>query len=263
MTTATPTKPRKSAALNKATSASTAVAVKKPANANIVSIKEALQAQAAAMGERIQPATGNKIRTTQDKKFILPDGQKTEGPLEVVILDFVTVHNFYEGAYNKDDIQPPGCFAIGTNPKAMVPSKNSPNKQAADCQSCPMNQWGSDGDGKACKNGRLLAVLPPDADEDTPIWLLSVSPTAIKGFDAYVASVARTFQMPPISVVTTVEFDDSVTYAKLQFGNPQPNEGLAAMYARQAEATELLQTEPDVSGYKGASAKGNKRMARR
>ena len=81
--------------------------------------------------------------------------------LELVVVDFVTTHNFYAGRFDKDNIVPPDCFAIGVDPKNMVPSPNAPNPQAKDCQSCPMNAWGSDGKGKACKNGRKLAVLPP------------------------------------------------------------------------------------------------------
>jgi hypothetical protein len=267
MATATPVKPAKTAALKKTpTSASTAVAVKKTGG-SVVSIKEIqdqLAAQVAGLANRVAPATGVKIRATQDKKFILPDGTTTPGPLELVIVDFATVHNFYEGAFNKDDIVPPGCFAVGTDPKKMFPSANVPNKQASDCQTCPMNQFGSNGKGKACGNGRLLAVMPPDADADTPIWLLQPSATAIKGFDSYVAGVARAFQSMPISVVTTVSFDENETYAKMVFGDPKPNPGLATHFARQAEANELLFAEKDVSGYVPiGKAPAKKAVARR
>ena len=202
---------------------STAVAVKKPSSANIVSIQEALKAQAASMSERTAPPSGNSIRVTQDKQFILPDGTKTPGPLELVIVDFTSKNAFYEGAFDPKNIAPPACFSLGTDIKKMVPSKNAPVPQSADCGSCPMNQFGSAGAGKACKNSRMLAVLPPDADENTPMWTLSTSPTANKGFDGFVTSVARVFQMPPIGVVATVGFDESETYAKLVFSNPVPN----------------------------------------
>ncbi len=254
-TPATKTAPKKNPG------ASTAVSTKP--NTNMVSIQEALRAQAAGMAERTAPASGNSIRVTQDKKFLLPDGSKSSGPLDLVVVDFVATHNFYAGAYDKDNIQPPACFAIGTNPRDMTPSKNSPQPQAKSCQDCPMNQFGSDGTGKACKNGRALAVLPPDADADTELWKLSVSPTALKGFDGYVGTVARTFGMPPVGVVTTVEFDDSVTYAKLAFSNPVPNECVAVGFARQAEAREMLMAEPDVSGFVAPSRTPAKKSAGR
>jgi hypothetical protein len=239
MTAATPTK--------KATSTSTAVA-KKPSGA-VISIQEMLKAQAASMNERVQPAGGNRIRANKGK-FVLPDGTETDKPLELVIVDFVVTHKFYEDKYDPKNIVPPACFAIGSNPNQMVPSNNAPNKQCDTCRGCPMNEFGSDGNGKACKNGRLLAVLPPDATESTPLWLLEVSPTAIKGFDGYVGSVARLYQMPPVGVVTTVQLDPNVEYAKLTFSDPQPNENLELCFSRQEEAKALLQTEPDVSSYK-------------
>lgn len=243
--------------------ASTSVAVKKPSGGSIVSIQDALRAQVADTANRVAPASGIKIRATQDKKFILPDGTTTPGPLELVIVDFAAVNTFYETAFNKDDVAPPACFAVGTDPRKMAPSAEAPNKQAADCQVCPNNQFGSNGNGKACGNGRLLAVLPPDADEDTPMWLLQPSATAIKGFDGHVSSVARVFQMPPVGVVTEVSFDDSVTYAKMVFGDPKPNPGLAVHFARQAEAKELLFAVRDVSGYVPVSKTPNKKPARR
>ena len=236
--------------LNAATGkASTAVAVKKASGTSLVSVKEAMQAQIANLANRTAPPTGIKIRATQDKNFILPDGTKTPGPLELVIVDFVATNEFYEGAYDKDSIVPPGCFAVGEDPKKMVPSSNAPNKQSTDCQSCPMNQFGSNGKGKACKNGRLLAVLTPDATADTPFALLAPSATALKGFDAYVTGVARTFQTMPVGVVTTVGFDENETYAKMVFSDPRPNPELGVHFVRQSEARELLMAERDVSGY--------------
>lgn len=237
---------------------STAVAVRKSTAGNIVSIQEALKAQAAGINERIAPGGGSKIRITQDKKFVLPDGTKTDGPLELVIVDFVTTHMFYETAFDKNNIVPPGCFAIGVNPKEMIPSKNSPNLQSDSCQGCPMNEFGSapNGKAKACNNTRLLAVLPPDATEDTPIWLLSVSATALRAFDGYTQSVVRAFGMPPIAVVTTVGFNDASDYPQLTFSDPKPNDQIAVAYARQAEARDLLMTEPDVSGYQAPAARG-------
>ncbi len=247
----------------KAKPPTTAVAVK--ASTNLVSIQEQMKAQLLAQAGKTAPASGNAIRVTQDKHFMLPDGTKTPGPLQLVILDFVSKNAFYEGAFDAKNIKPPTCFSIGADIKGMVPSKNAPVSQAPDCASCPNNQFGSDGDGKACKNCRILAVLPPDADENTPIWTLTTSPTANKGFDGFVTSVARVFQTIPLGVVATVGFDPNVTYAKLVFSDPQPNPLFATHFGRQAEAQGMLAVEPDVSGYEAPKpiARGSKVAARR
>lgn len=230
-----------------ATTKTTAVA--KKASTAIVSIQEQLKAQAAAMAGRIAPPSGVNIKITQDKKFQLPDGSKVEGPLELVVVDFVSRNEFYEGAYDPNQISPPVCFAIHPEPKSLVASDNAPSKQCDDCNSCPMNQFGSSGKGKACKNTRMLAVLPPDADDSTPLWLLKVSPTALKGFDAFVSNVNRTYELPPIGVVVSVDFNPAETFASLTFTDPRPNENLAVHFARQAEAKDLLAVEPDTSNY--------------
>lgn len=233
---------------------STAVAVKKPTSGNVVSIQDALRAQAAAVGSRIEPPGGNRI-TVGGKTFKFPDGTKSTGPVELVVVDFVARNEFYDRDFDKDDVTPPACFAIGDNPKELVPSANSPVTQSDTCKGCPMNEFGSKGAGKACSNTRYLAVLPPDADEDTPLSILKVASTGLKSFDGIVASVARTFQTPPVGVVLTIGFDDNVDYPKLEFSNPVPNENLAVHFARQEEARELLRREPDVSSYAAPAPK--------
>jgi hypothetical protein len=186
----------------------------------------------------------------------LPDGRKTKEPLQLVVVDFIAANMFYEGKFDPQNPSPPACFALGENPMQLVPSGNSPNQQSDSCKGCPMNEFGSDGNGKACKNQRVLAVLPPDAQPDTPMWRLVVPPTSTKAWDAYVKSVVSMYQMPPVSVVTTVSFDESVDYPKLQFGEPVANESLEVHYARQDDAKQMLNEEPDVSGYEVPKAKG-------
>lgn len=237
---------------------STAVATVKKSSTAVVDIQAMLRQQAEANASRIEPGSGKAIRIGQDKSFTLPDGTKTRESLELVVVDFISRNEYYEGAYNKDDITPPACFAISPEPRGMVPSVNSPNKQCDDCASCPMNQFGSSptGSGKACKNTRVLAVMPVDATEESEIWTLKVSPTGIRNFDGFVAGVNRTLQLPPVGVVITVGFNPAVDYASLEFTDPQPNDNVAVHLARQEEARELLMREPDVSTYTSKPAKG-------
>jgi len=236
---------------------STAVAVKKASGAvvDIASIRAQLAKQAEDAKNKTGPIGGNKIRL-EPGKFVLPNGSESTEPLNLVVIDFVSVNTFYEGIYDPKNITPPACFAIGASLSELVPSDSSPVKQCDACSACPMNQFGSSGAGKACKNSRLLAVLPPDATEDTDMWILQVSPTALRSFDGFVQSVARQFQVPPVGVVVEVSLDPTQTYPTLRFGNPSPNEALEVCFNRQAEAQELLAVEPDVSGYQAPVAKG-------
>jgi len=239
----------------------TAVATR---SAGAVSVQATLQAQIAKLGGKTEPATGNKIRITQSKEMVLPDGTKTRDPIQVVVVDFCSRNMFYPGAFDKDNPTPPACFAIGEEPKKLVPSDNSPEKQCDEgCASCPNNAWGSAPNGKggkACKNTRLLAVLPPDADENTDIWLLETSPTANKGFDGYVNGLGSRMTMAPVQVITTVSLDEASDYPTLVFSDPEPlpDDKLPLFVSRIEDAQKLLAAEPDVSGYGQEPAKASR-----
>jgi len=227
---------------------------------NVVNIDQQLSQEAEGIMDTIGTPATNSI-SVKDKMFSFPDGTVDPGPIQIVIVDYLSKNMFYQGKWDPKNPQPPVCFAIGTKPKELIPSANSPEAQCSDCASCALNQFGSDGDGKACKNTRFLAVLPADAEADTPIMTLSVSPTAIKNFDAYVATIAKLFQAPPLKVITEVSFHPEKTHAQLVFGNPQPNPDYATHFARREEARVLLNTEPDTSSY--VSEKPKKRAGGR
>lgn len=215
-----------------------------PANIN-----EQLAAEAAMISSRVSAPSGDRIIVTQSKTFKLPDGSETDGPIDAIIVDFVSAYFFYEDSFDRNNITPPKCFALGLDAAGLTPSDNSPEKQADSCAACWANQFGSSGKGKACQNTRLLALLPPDADDSTPMQILKVSPTAIKSFDGYVSSVARAFQKPVRAVLTTIGFDPNSEYSSLRFGNPRPvnNAQLLLAMSRKDEAIARLLTEPDVS----------------
>lgn len=260
----------------KSAAKSTAVAVKSPSKGavSVADTMAKMQAMLEANANKTGAVGGSAIRVTQDKQFVLPDGSKTPGPIQVVIVDFTSKNAFYENDFDKNNIVPPNCFSIGDIPLKMVPSANSPDKQADDCASCPMGAWGSGKNGgKACKNSRVLAVqlVVPDPDnndvltvfEDTPVWTLQTSPTAIKSFDGYVKNVQRMFNVPPVGVITTVAFDENVTHAALTFGEPILNDFAAVSLERLDEAQEMIRVEPDVSGFGQAPVKKPAAPARR
>ena len=114
---------------------------------------------------------------------------------------------------------------------------------------CWANQFGSAGKGKACRNSILVAMLPPDADENTPFMLLNVSPTGLKSFSGYLSSVIR-MQRPPYSITTDVFCDPGVKYDSLRFTNPQPldDEMIELVRSRRGEARERLDAAPTAEG---------------
>lgn len=204
----------------------------------------------ASIQNKIQGPSGDKIRVTQFKKFRLPSGEETDGPLEGVIVDFVSANVFYKDGFDKDNMGPPDCFAINPEPNLLVPSPNSPDRQAESCAVCPNNQFGTGarGKGKACKNTRVLAFMPADATQETPPWILNVSPTGIKGFDDYVRGLAGK-KISPLQIVTAVGFDKSVDFPSLKMAAVRPltADEFSVFEGKLAEARTRLLVEPDTT----------------
>jgi hypothetical protein len=225
----------------------TAVATAKtnlPAN-----LQQEMAAELASFQKRLAAPSGDKIKCGK-RGFALPNGDTAE-TLSVIIVDFVSVNKYYENGYDENNIVPPNCIAIGLEPSGLIPSDNSPDKQNDACASCWANQWKSaqKGNGKACSNRKLLAVMSPDDDGTGPLMIVDVSSTGLKSFDSYVSSVARTFQRPPRGVITEITYDPNLDYVSLRFGNPQPctPEQFALAYSRKEEAMTRLLTEPDLT----------------
>lgn len=219
----------------------------------------------AGLQDRIGKPSGDRIVCNRDKEFELPDGRKSDEPINLIILDFVAANAYYEGKYDPKNPVPPVCASVGKVINNMVPFKSAPEPQNDKCATCPNNQFGSDGNGKACKNTRLLAVLPADFDEDTPIYTLSVSPTGIKHFDKFANSLASAKRMMPFQVVTQVAFDPASDYPTLLFKplDVVPVEQLEAILAKLDEAEQRLLVEPDFTPREAAKPAGKKTTARR
>lgn len=214
----------------------------------IKSIQDELRKELATLKERVDPPSGFMI-STKGKVFTLPDGSSNNGPLTCVILDWVTANVYFEGLYNPKDIKPPACFALGRKVAEMEPSKNAPKRQHEVCRGCSQNEWGSDpqgGKGKACKNTRrVLITTATAADENAPLWVLSVSPTGLKHFDKYVNTLADAGKHP-IEIVTDVAFEASEAYPSLRFAINAAHDNVALMWALKARGQEILWQEPQI-----------------
>lgn len=230
-------------------SQSTIVAKAKSVPQLAPALLEELSADVIAIKDKIGAPSGDFITVGRNKTFKMP-GQDAEAPmLSCIVVNWVTVNQYYKGRYDPNNIKPPVCVALGQTPKGMKPFDASPEKQHDDCDSCPQNQWAKDGSGKACKNQRLLAVVPADDPENGPLMLLRVSPTGIKHFDKYVQEITESgAPVPhPVAVVTLIGFDPKVEYPTLRFKSDGPNPHIAAAAGRRKEALNRLLTPPEFS----------------
>lgn len=239
-----------------------ALVIEGNSNTALATIEEAERQAIEGMQKRIQAPAGSGI-SIRDKQFKFPDGRIVD-ELEVVILDFVSRNLYYEGRFDPKNPAPPTCFAVGRELKAMVPSKNSPEVQNSDCDSCSNNQFGSNGTAKACKNTRYLAVIEASSDpKDAQIYTISVPPKSLKAFDGYLNTLTSVLKRASFGVVTKIGFHPEAEHEQLVFSPVGPNPHVAACVARTGEAQMVLNVEPDTSRRVAAEPARATKRARR
>ena len=154
---------------------------------------------------------------------IVEDG--TETVLDTTALDIVIVganpklsKTFYAKAWDKDaEPAAPDCYSLdGTKPH---PESEAPQNDL--CASCPHNAWGSkigpQGQQlKACTDQKRLAIVSAD-DPEGPVYLLQVTPAALKGLNAYHKELSMR-GIPAEVVKTKISFDTDASFPKLKFG---------------------------------------------
>jgi len=157
-------------------------------------------------------------------RFRIVEGD-TETVLESTTLDVVVVganprlsKTWYAKAWTPDsEPQAPDCFSLD----GVGPDAQATDPQNDLCASCPQNAWGSkvtpQGQQiKACSDTKRLAVVAAD-DPTGPVYLLSVTPAALKGLNQYQKELSVR-GIPPEIVKTKVSFDTDASFPKLKFG---------------------------------------------
>jgi hypothetical protein len=157
-------------------------------------------------------------------RFRIVEGD-TETVLDSTTIDVVIVganprlsKTWYAKAWDKDaEPTAPDCFSldgIGPDPQATSPQNDL-------CASCPQNAWGSKVTPtgqqiKACSDKKRLAVVSAE-DPSGPVYLLEVTPAALKGLNQYQKELSMRGIAPEI-VTTRVSFDTDASFPKLIFG---------------------------------------------
>lgn len=144
--------------------------------------------------------------------------------IRVVVLAAIMENVFYQGSYDPNNPSPPACYAFGSDESEMAPHEKASDPQADACSECPMNEWGSVGDGsrgKACKNIRRLAVMVESAlDGDisgAEVAFLKLPVTSVKAWASYVNQLSAG-GLPPCAVITEIMVTpDAKTQFKVSF----------------------------------------------
>ena len=211
-----------------------------------ISLAEQIKKDLAAVANQVEGSAIERIRLSA-KGFTTPDGEI--GPtIEGIIVDFASANNHYPNAFDRDNPTPPNCFAVGKIPSQLKPDPQSSEPQAPSCAECPKNKFESGvGGSKACKNTRSLAIMQVGANDESPIWIMSVPPGSIRYFDTYVSTTLRgRHNVTPICAVTTISMDPNKEYAspRFKFERLLTDEELFFFFGRRQEAEEILLQRP-------------------
>lgn len=111
----------------------------------------------------------------------------------------------------------PDCYSLD----GVKPSADSGSPQNDLCATCKWNEFGSKitpmgTETKACADKKRLAVVAAD-DPSGPIYLLEVTPAALKSLKIYQKELAMRGFTPEI-VRTRLSFDTDASFPKLVFG---------------------------------------------
>jgi hypothetical protein len=199
-----------------------------PTNIQVPAHLAAKVGQPSALSQSIASGISNgqsfpRISIKGSRFRIIEDG--TETVLDTTALEVVIVganpklsKTFYAKAWDKDaDPTAPDCYSLD----GIKPHPESESPQNDLCASCPHNAWGSkigpQGQQlKACTDQKRLAIVAAD-DPDGPVYLLQVTPAALKGLNAYHKELSMR-GIPAEIVKTKIGFDTDASFPKLKFG---------------------------------------------
>ena len=173
----------------------------------------------------------------QAQLFELPDGT-TAKEFNGIILHSYESNLWWAQSYDETGGgNMPDCFALERKKgQRMVPDTGCSNPQAQECGTsrnplCPLNQFGSDGAGKACKNRRNCFVFLKQYS--VPLWL-QIPATSLKDYDKYLDTFPT--KNPPLrfqQVMTLFKLEKKDNYSILKcsmIGEPNTNiESLRAL----------------------------------
>ena len=129
---------------------------------------------------KIQIANGgaNAFKVTE------PGDDDDHPAMEVVgvIIHSHKVNAYWQEGFGVGENSPPDCRSDDG-----ITGLRQDSFELVACDTCPLNQFGSDGKGKACRNGRMLYIM---RDGDVLPLTMKLPPSALSACDKYRTKVA-------------------------------------------------------------------------
>lgn len=203
-------------------------------------------------------------------------GNKFQG----VILASILENAYYTKEFDPQNPSSPDCYAFSDpkvnaeeQEKSMAPHADSPERQSEGCADCQWNKFGTaeKGRGKACKNGRRMALIHvDDLKKDPKDWtvaFLKIPPTSLPGWASYVRSLDDLQGRPAYGVVTEVAVvPDMKSQYKVTFSmvkKVDDKKALGGCFTKHNELEksigfpyQVIEAPTNGKGAKGKAAKG-------
>jgi hypothetical protein len=233
----------------------------------LTNLEVELAKRAKAMTENIAVG-GNSIIIQKNGTMKFPGGDE-RSTADMVILAYRYRNQYFPKPYRKGEFSPAECYAFGMSQSGMHPAESVEAPVHPDCDTCPMNQFGTalnGGKGKACQNQFLVAVMMADLTDSEEVFSIKASPTVVKALSSYVLNMVDMYQHP-IKVVTRFSVDASGDYSRLKAEFVGANPLFAEHAEHFAAADKLLDAMPkpktDASvSQQATAAEAPKRQAR-
>lgn len=145
------------------------------------------------------------------------EGADVAKELVGVIIDQVSSNTYWSQKYT-GETNTPDCFSpdgkIGTrSPGAKLPWSGD----RMECSRCPLNQYGSEGKGKACKNMRKIFMVREH--EILPLEIM-IPPSSLREWQNY--TVQLTTKVKPLDgVVTRIKLKKAVSAGGIEYSQAQ------------------------------------------
>lgn len=209
-----------------------------------------------------------KVPTSGGRTWLVPtlDGDKDERALEGVIVAWREPRAFWEGAFSGGG-NPPECSSVDGVIGQGTYGIGSELHGDGQCRTCPMAAWGSKVDekgqatrGQACKQMRLLFLLPADALLPFAIFC---PPTSIAPVRKYFMRLSAQ-GIPYYGVVTSLALDKATNAGGIDYSQVVPtmagrlstdDRETVRRYSAQLQATldAVVLTSADVADDEGAA----------
>ena len=204
---------------------------------------------------------GGQFFSTRGGQLKLNDSPLPNNEMAVVIVDSLLVNALYEGDYDPENLRSPVCYAFGRSDETIAPHAEADKKQSESCAECEHNKFGSaeKGRGKACKNGRRLALISAGTIDKSgefvaheeqehfdkaQVAYLNLPPTSINGFGAYVKQIVGALKRPPHGVFTRISLvPDPKTQFKITFESlgPVPDDLVPLVIKKNKETRAVIE----------------------